>query len=65
MARCQERRQLFSSVLVSSVGHVCYYWLHESHAAFMVSDLSRKDNWQGWRKDEKDLRERMSLGALF
>lgn len=49
MDPCQERRQLFSSVLVSSVGHVCYYWLHESHVALMVSDLSRRDNWQGWR----------------
>lgn len=37
---CQEPRQLFSSVLISYVGPVRYYWPHTSHVALKVSDLN-------------------------
>lgn len=46
---------LFSlNTYISSVGPVHYYWPHESHAALMVSDLNKSDNWQG-SEDGKDV----------
>ena len=46
--------------------HVCYYWLHESHVTFMVSDLKKRDDLTrvgGW----KDVKERtiLSRSSLF
>lgn len=53
MVPCQAPRQLLSSVLISSAWYVCYYWLHESHVALMVSDLNKTTQLTG-EEDEKD-----------
>ena len=59
-------KSLVSSFLQSFVVHVCYYWLHESHVTFMVSDLKKRDDLTrvgGW----KDVKEGtiLSRSSLF